>query len=454
MITVMHALLAWTASFLFLTVVLLYLTFLSRALPVSVGAPFAWGLDYVGGALGACIGALVLTAVLWWLVGRIFEEDTAGGLGQRVGVRATGDAAVEEQAVNATVGEISAAAEMPRPGVWWFDGSSANAVAMGDSPDRSALLMSRVLLNVLEPAQVRAVVNHLLGSIANGDLRITSQLLRGLGLTGAALMLLDLPLNPRSRHAARILTRVAFPSRAKVAPDSKAAADAVSVILHPDGLDSLTLFLRKLVGEENDLRSILITVVQFLLLPFLVARIAAGVIVTAALLLLIGPAVTLILRSRRRLADEVSLQLTNDADALAGALGKLYAVEHAVAEAGWAEMGFVVGPEAPSTHVLDRAKARWAKALATANGYSTRLRLKPTLVASAETSAASIRAAADHVFVFGFHPPLNQRLQRLRALGATSVAVSEQPDRSGRVVVAALLVGITCVLVFAVPALR
>jgi hypothetical protein len=231
--------------------------------------------------------------------------------------------------------------------------------------------------------------------------------------------------------------------------DEKIGA-ALTRSLHPAALESLTIFLRKMIGEETDFRSILSTILLVPLLPFIVMRLAASVIYGLISLFLLSPLVALVLRLRRHQADTAAVHLTGDADGLARASVHLYGSPHALPRTGWSEMNFIVGHEVANAQLLDQFKARVADATNTANNFNRRLQGPKQAVSNSDGVHQPESAAASHNFVFGFHPPLGTRIMRLKKKGA-EVAWSQRPDNSSWIIAAVFVVAVSGLVVLAIP---
>jgi heat shock protein HtpX len=61
---------------------------------------------------------------------------------------------------------------LPMPRTWVIEDSAPNAFATGTSPEKSHVVVTRGLLNKLEPIELEAVIAHELSHIANYDIRV------------------------------------------------------------------------------------------------------------------------------------------------------------------------------------------------------------------------------------------------------------------------------------------
>ncbi|GAA2760620.1 zinc metalloprotease HtpX [Actinopolymorpha rutila] len=162
------------------------------------------------------------------------------------------------------VRELAITMRLPIPAVYVSPTQTPNAFTTGRNPRRSAVCVTEGLLDLLDPRELRAVLGHELGHVANRDILVSS--------VAAAL-------------ASMIMYAAQF---AWLAPTGRNRSG--------DGADG---------GRNGD-----------------------GSAVTALALLVLGPVAALLLqaavtRSREYSADQVSARITGDPLALAGALRKL-----------------------------------------------------------------------------------------------------------------------------------
>lgn len=119
-------------------------------------APSLWGL----------YGAAVMTGAgtLWVLIALLF--------GDRILLRLAGarEASLEEETrLHNVVEEMAIAAGLPKPKVFVIETPALNAFATGLKPERSAVAVTRGLLDKLERQELQGVVAHEMGHIANND---------------------------------------------------------------------------------------------------------------------------------------------------------------------------------------------------------------------------------------------------------------------------------------------
>src|SRR5690606_17161810 len=122
---------------------------------------------------------------------------------------------------------------------------------IGDRPEGAGLLISRELSTKLDPDEKEGVLAHLVAFAVNGDLFLSAAMLRMGYMMGIALTLLDLPFSPKARKTTAILWRYSRQSdHEATAPPAEDVGPALTRALQPDGLESLVIVVRKLIGEE------------------------------------------------------------------------------------------------------------------------------------------------------------------------------------------------------------
>ena len=72
------------------------------------------------------------------------------------------------------VEELSTKAGLPRPRVFLVDAPHANAFATGRNPEKAAVAVTRGLLEILDPREVRGVLAHEIAHIANRDVLVAT----------------------------------------------------------------------------------------------------------------------------------------------------------------------------------------------------------------------------------------------------------------------------------------
>lgn len=216
-----------------------------------------------------------------------------------------------EQRFGNTIAEMAIAAGLPAPRVWVTDNEAVNAAAFGADARHANVVLSTGLLAGATRDELQGVAAHLVGCIANGDLRIGARIAAQLGMFGLVARLsqsmadrqavgrlwrlLRRSLRPGSSHAdgelAMALTNPFAPEPTPARSDTQDA----------DGVPWRTLAWMPLAG------------------PLVIAGFFGGLVCAAAL----GPVLALGWRSRKYLADATAVQFTRDPDTLGSALEKI-----------------------------------------------------------------------------------------------------------------------------------
>ncbi|MGN6377497.1 MAG: M48 family metalloprotease [Gaiellales bacterium] len=129
------------------------------ALLLSVGAALGGVFVYAFAAV-----AIAMNAVGYWCSDRIaLAANRARPLAEQ-----------DAPAVHAIVRELAHQAGVPAPRLYLVESPQPNAFATGRSPSRSAVAVTRGLLDQMSPQQVRAVLAHELAHIRNRDVRVSA----------------------------------------------------------------------------------------------------------------------------------------------------------------------------------------------------------------------------------------------------------------------------------------
>jgi Zn-dependent protease with chaperone function len=339
------------------------------------------------GALVALPGMLMMLC-LWLALRFVFARHGVGAMLLGLGAREPRAGDLEERQLANVVAEMAIAAGLPPPRVLLLDSDIANAAVLGSSPGDAVVLVSRRVLDRLDRDETQGLLAHLIGSIGNGDLKIALRLVTVFRTFGLVSTLLESPVSSSARAALwRLLKLLVWPSR-----DSSAESDAVLDLLTARTASVDTEDVDAVLGgkqvrnapRSRGLGGLLTKVRVWVLFPFWFATGMAKIMLMVLTSNVLAPLVALTWRTRRSLADATAVQLTRYPDGLARAL---LHVGGSMPGAEWASHLFVVG---------------WASV--SRGGF---------------TGDGS---------VISFHPPIDQRLRRLRALGA---AVAEPGRRSG-----------------------
>ncbi|MBL8671097.1 MAG: M48 family metalloprotease [Alphaproteobacteria bacterium] len=297
---------AWRLTVLFLFVI--------AAILAAVGYVIGWGIDaivFVQSPAGqAWVGRIGPSAAIATLFAELFTQVNGPGLagaciafaaayvlcsvmilaGDRVILRTmdaerpqAGD--VQAQRARELLAQVSIAAGIPAPRLVVVETEVANAFAVGIWDESRAVGVTRGLLGLLDERELRAVLAHEVGHLANGDLRLSCVVVVTVGM----LVVLAAPIRGLLNAfdifgwsgGSRSSSRSGSSSSEK--RDGGGGAAVVVII-------AIVLFMILVVGLAP--------------LPARIAQYAIG-------------------REREFNADAASARLTRDAPALASALGKI-----------------------------------------------------------------------------------------------------------------------------------
>jgi Zn-dependent protease with chaperone function len=343
-------------------------------------------------------GALALLLAFFG-VRALFLRSGVGGVLLSLGAREPKMDDLEERQLVNVVAEMAIAAGVPPPRVMLLDTPAPNAAAVGSSLEDGVVVVSRGLLDTLDRDETQAILGHLIGSVANGDLKIAMTMLALFQTVGVMAVFLTSPFGPQARATLWRLIRFAFRRRG-----DPAEAEAVTEML-----------ARTLSVDTGDIDNVdkgrFGKVKGIFMLPFLMAYMAFWLNQQILGAILVGPLLAFTWRTRRYLADATAVQLTRNPDSLLHALYHLVRQGPAVPGAGWASYLFPV----------------W-------------------LHKSGEKESFAARAG----IMTSLHPPLDRRARRLARMGAT-VELAAQPrwtpaQRSLGYVILAPLVALMIVL--------
>ncbi|HEY8514783.1 MAG TPA: M48 family metalloprotease [Candidatus Binatia bacterium] len=408
-------------------------------LPQALWAPIegymdAYGIALAGepGEMGRLAAAVVVLApgvvvalVVWLALWRWLLASGVDGMVHALGARELRPGDLEERQLANVASEVAVACGVRAPRVLLVDGAAANAGVIGTSPDDATVVVARRLLDELDRAETQAVVAHLVGSAANGDLRGSLLLVSVFQTMSVVLTLLDAPMSAPARAALREVWTKVWRRRAADPADVERVARVLAERFDAGTMDEVTRFLD--FESARGIRRPLKLARAMLFLPLALFGTLAKVLVLLTVLFVLGPLLALALRSRRYLADATAVELTRNPDALARALTDL-AARGGVIDAGrWLEHLFIVGPEAVSAR-LAAAHAQALQQLATAHAEA------PLFERALRTWEDAARLAREHGerhekahaggfarrhgIVVALHPTLERRIARLAALGA------------------------------------
>jgi Zn-dependent protease with chaperone function len=299
--------------------------------------PAAWSVLW--GESGLSLELLAVTLVLpgavvmllaWLVLRLLFRKVWVGSAIARLGARPADPQHLEERQLVNIVEELAVAAAVAPPRVLIIDSERANAAAVGLHFDDSAILVSTGLVRTLDRAETQAYLGHLVASIGNGDLRIASTFVSVFQAWGLLFLLIDAPFSREARAALGEIARAASNAARRRSTEVEERC-AMDLLL--DGADQghgpLERYLDQF--ENGGIQSSSIGKVVFVDLPLMltacIASITARAATSAFIVMVFGPPIGALWRSRRRLADAGAVELTRQPDALASALDKLGATD-------------------------------------------------------------------------------------------------------------------------------
>ncbi len=269
------------------------------------------GLDAAGpaGWLGVgiivCLPGSIAMLWLWRRVSAVLTGSDLSAILDHLGARAPRTDDAEERQLRNVAEEIAIAAGLPAPRVMLLDNASINVAALGATAQSATLVVTRGLLDGCNRDETQALVADAIASIGNGDLRATLRWISvSLTLTIVRL-LLQAPYWPVARQRlAGLRTLFWRDAAASGAVDVAAVSALLGDLPEPPG---------ELTGGRMRLA---------LTFPFFMAHAMFNAVGWFTSLLFLSPALSLLLRRRRYLADAIAVQLTRYPDALASALGR------------------------------------------------------------------------------------------------------------------------------------
>lgn len=374
-------------------------------------APASLARTIVG--LTAMLAPGAVAMVLMWLgLHSLFLRSGVGGVLLALGAREPRDGDPEERQLVNVVEEMAVAAGVRSPRVMLLDSDVANAAAIGSSD--ATVVVSRRLLDELDRDETQGVIGHLVGSVGNGDLRVSLIVASVFQAYGLLITLVDTPFGSESRGALMRLVRFAMWRGKTAERDTEAVAITAMLTRHlgMEGEDDLDRFMD---ADQRHEDSIIKSIRTVLILPLLFTNLAIKVTLWITVSFMLGPLIALMWRARRYLADATAVQLTRYPDGPARALQLLAYKGGAIPGSSWVAHLFVIGPEA-------------------SQGRGT------------------VEGGVASGSLLTFYPPLSRRLQRLRRLGATVQVHEGRPGR-GRIVGNALAVVIVGPLVVVIGGL-
>ena len=368
---------------------------LAEAIPRAVEAMDEGSVqrDLVRIAIGASVlvvpGAIMMLAT-WIAVRGLVGRVGVGWALDRIGARPLRARDQEEHQLGNLVEEIAVAAGVKPPRVLLIDTKETNAAVTGLSVDDSTIIVTRGLLDTLDRDETQAVIAHLVGSVGNGDLRIASIIFSIYQTWGALALMLSAPVERRARKAMWRAFKIAFRSQSRVVDQWEAQFVSDALLRGADNDDTDPTDIGERVMSGSSARSglkepnIFQKAYVMAMLPMILGTQVVRFAIFVSSVVLIGPIVSFMWRTRRHLADAMAVQLTRYPNGLVSALHRLSISGQAnVKGAGGLEFLFIVWPGGMSSS--DAVIGQFAR----------------------------------------MHAKLHKRQRRLRALGATNVSESQ-----------------------------
>jgi Zn-dependent protease with chaperone function len=306
---------------------------------------------YVQIGLYAAIPGVCLMLLMLHTLNRLMREAMAGDA-SIVAARAPNTDVLAEQRFANTIAEMAIAAAIPAPRVWVTDSEAVNAAAFGADQSRANVVISTGLLSGATRAELQGVAAHLVGCIANGDLRVGARVASLLGMFG---LIAKLGQSMSDRQAARRLGRLLIRS---LRPGSSAADGRLAMAL-TNPFDPASRSKRE---EPADTGKIPWRTLAWMPLagPLVISGFFGGVLCS----FLLGPLLSLGWRRRKYLADAIAVQLTRDPDTLGSALEKIRGEPVEGAFGAWiAHLSVVPSPLIGARSILGGSTVPMAPAL-------------------------------------------------------------------------------------------
>jgi Zn-dependent protease with chaperone function len=293
-------------------------------------------------------GVLVLPGAvailgLWLAIRRVFGRVAVGHALEAAGARPPNERDLEERQIRNIVEEMAIAAGVKPPRVLIIQSDAVNAAAMGTDVDDATVLVTRGLLDKLDRDETQAVIGHVIGSVGNGDLRIASIIFSIYQTWGALTILMHAPFGRTARRAVWRGFRTALRGRGRTV--DRWEAEFVSETFLRGAMDFEDPDIsRRMSQARTGLAGKWDAFITMLSLPLTLGSYVVQFAVFFSSLVLIGPIVAFMWRTRRHLADAMAVQLTRNPDALARALRRLATETTVVPKGGELSLLFIVWP--------------------------------------------------------------------------------------------------------------
>jgi Zn-dependent protease with chaperone function len=281
---------------------------------------------------------ILFSLALWAGVNLMFRRSGTGGAVLALRAREPNPNELKELQLIDVVQEMAIAAGLPAPQVLLIDAPGANAGIIGASPEDARLIVSRRLIEDLSRDELEGAVAHLIGSIGNGDLRISMRMTAVFEACGLLVAVMNAPFGSQSR---RILWRMVRYSLIRREGDPQEAAVVADLLTRSAALevDDIDRFFDA-TGKKSRMRSIR----NFIFFPIFFTNTAVKLLLWFFSWAALGPLMGLLWHTRQYLADASAVQLTRDPDGLARALQKLNEEPGEIPGGDWASHLFLVRP--------------------------------------------------------------------------------------------------------------
>jgi Zn-dependent protease with chaperone function len=374
-------------------------------------------------ALAILLPGMVVQFLLWLGIRAMYMHAGAGGVLLTLGARPPRLEDLSERKLVDVVEEMSIAGGVPSPKVMLLETDAGNAAVVGCSRQDATLIVSRRLVDELGRDELQAVVGHLIASAGNGDLRIAMTMVSVYQAFGLLDTLINAPFGPRARHA---LWRFLLMPFRQNRGDADEVSEWLTASLRSQDTDDPANRLNQ--SEKQGCLSVI-------LLPLVMFNASLQLTMSVLSSLLFEPVAAFLWRTRRYLADATAVQLTRNPDALANALQSLGESGGMIPGGKWASHLFIVGQQARG---MPPQLARRIKAMRKAGVQPTRedrMNFLREAMVEAQASGGMRRDSRKETLesttggIVSLHPPLENRLERLRLQGA-HYAAGQQRKRS------------------------
>ena len=304
------------------------------------------------GAVVMLLPGILFSLALWTAVNLMLRRSGTGGAILAMRAREPNPSELKELQLVDVVQEMAIAAGLPPPQVMIIDSPGANAGIIGASPEDARLIVSRCLIEDLTRDELEGAVAHLIGSIGNGDLRISLRMTTVFEACGLLMVVMNAPFGPQSRKILWRMVRYSLLRRKGDPQEAATVADLLtrSATLEVDDID------RSFDGSGK--KSGLHSIRNFIFFPIFLTNTAVRLLLWFFSWAVFGPLISLLWHTRQYLADASAVQLTRDPDGLARALQKLNEEPGEIPGGDWASHLFLVRPRRSGRGFVPNAKQR------------------------------------------------------------------------------------------------